>query len=524
VGERVGSTGASVAHDYRTTISAPRDPLRDRIALAAILILAAVLRLVGVGENPWWFADEGTHIDIASHLAAGRIQYMGVQDSTMLFAKPPLFHAVLALLLRAGGGLDKMLVLRTLTGVLGTACVWLLYLAVRRWSGGGLPLLAALALAVFPQAILYSRFGFSYNLLALLVLASFWALGRYQATGSFAAAATAAAMIGLGTTTDVAGFMFVPPFALLVWWLGGMRLLLRSLPVVFVPGIVYASWMLLRAPEAFAFDLAFTATRVFGSASLAVQVSTLVRNLRELLTDSVWIAIGLSGVLFARPSRLAGASALMIWLPLLNMGRVAPLNSLSAYYLIPLFPFLALGVAAFVARILAWTQRHAQHAWSERTATACTVLAAVIVAVPFLRSVAALPGSLRHRFTTRIDRFLIDPGDARRVAEYVNERIGSDDAVLATPAIAWLIHGRAVDVQVLAAAGGVATAHLPGNVPATRFAFPMSLDATRFAIVDDLWQSWIVHFVPGADKMLVEVEAWPRVCRAGPLRVYRNPR
>ena len=49
--------------------------------------------------------------------------------------------------------------------------VAVLYLTVRRMTRDvRLALLAALLLAIYPPAVLYSRFGFSYNLLAPLVL------------------------------------------------------------------------------------------------------------------------------------------------------------------------------------------------------------------------------------------------------------------------------------------------------------------------------------------------------------------
>jgi uncharacterized membrane protein len=75
-----------------------------------------------------------------------------------------------------------MLVLRTFTALLGTLTVLLGYVAARLARGPSLALLAALALAIYPQAIVYSRFGFSYNLLAVLVLTALIGLVQYVQT------------------------------------------------------------------------------------------------------------------------------------------------------------------------------------------------------------------------------------------------------------------------------------------------------------------------------------------------------
>jgi hypothetical protein len=150
------------------------------IALFLILALAAYLRLTNLADNPGWYTDEGTHLDIAQNLLCGRVQYLAINQSTLLFAKLPLFDVLLAGLLgMSGRGID---VLRTLTGVLGVVSVGMLYLVVRRAQRDGdtsLPLLAALLLAIYPQAVLYSRFGFSYNLLTPLVLLACLGLFEY---------------------------------------------------------------------------------------------------------------------------------------------------------------------------------------------------------------------------------------------------------------------------------------------------------------------------------------------------------
>ncbi len=147
------------------------------IALIFILALAAYLRLVNVADNPAWYTDEGTHVNIATNYLQGRVQYMAIDQSTLLFARLPLFENLLALLFRLfHAGID---VLRSLTATLGVISIGLLYLVVRRVIDRATALIASILLAIYPPAILYSRFGFSYNLLVPLLLLAYLNLSLY---------------------------------------------------------------------------------------------------------------------------------------------------------------------------------------------------------------------------------------------------------------------------------------------------------------------------------------------------------
>jgi 4-amino-4-deoxy-L-arabinose transferase-like glycosyltransferase len=520
--DQVSSMRGDGDADYHTWFREHRTP--DAIFVCMVLGIAAVLRLWGQPDYPKWFADEGTHIDIARHLLAGRIQYLAIQDSTLLFAKPPLFHALLALLMSVAPNVEPMLVLRMLSVALGVCCVLLLFVGVRQLSGRRLGVLAAISLALFPQAVLYSRFGFSYNLLASLVLCAVVGFGRYLVVPSRRCLAAAAVFVGLGTLSDIAGFAFVVPFALGVIAVGRWRSLAWLLPLVFAPFALYAGWLLVHAPSALWFDARFTATRVGGGADTVAQVMTLGRNVRALLTGASWTAFGLLGLVLIRPWKLAFICLGLVLFPLVSFGRVAPLNGLSAYYLIPLLPFLAVGVAAIADRVFSWT-RHTVTNWGARplAATAIGTLIAATVLVSPIRAASTMVMNIRNGAPTAVDRFLMPPQDVRNVAAYVNSHVRPDDLVMASPAVGWLIDARVTEFQLTAAAGGAWTAHLPGNIPSRRFAFAIDLEQTRFVVVDDLWRLWGIHFVPGADRMLRTVEDWPLVFQSGSLSVYRNP-
>lgn len=512
--------------------------------LLLILRLAAHLRLANHVATPGWYADEGTHIEIARHLAHGEIRYLAIGQSTLLFAKLPLFDALLAVLFRfAEVGIGP---LRTLTGVLGIITVAVTYAVVRQISNQQvLALLAALLLAIYPQAWLYSRFGFSYNLLAPLVLLVYLGLWIYLKNSRPLALrqrwlALAACLIGIGALSDLWMFSMVAPLVAVV----AMRHpwdLRWALPLSLLPWALFAGWQLLTTPETFLFDIAYTYARL-KQGSVDQQISTLAHNYAILTTQEHWMALAIIGMLLMHPNRWQRLTLICFLLPIVLIGRNEALYNLSFYYMIPLLPFVAIGVAVLLYQGLPFVWQaverglvNALSRWSwwedspERLALqnqlsrlGALLFAGTLLVSPFL--VSSLDGvqQVSRGLQTPIDPFLLNAQDAQQVAAFVNTQVTPADVVIASPALAWSITANVADFQMVAAYRGVATAHLPANIPSTRFRFDPTPEFAHFVIVDNLWQDWAVYHVPGTPALIAQVEQWPLVAQAGAIRVYCN--
>lgn len=501
-------------------------------ALFLILALAAYLRLANNADNPGWYSDEGTHLDIAQHLVRGRTQYLAINQSTLLFSKLPLFELLLAGLLHAkGGGIGT---LRTLTGVLGAISVGTLYLVVRRIKKEpSLALLSALMLAIYPQAILYSRFGLSYNLLTPLVLLAFLGLWEYLGAMRRNWLALAALAIGMGGVSDLWMFSLVAPMVLVIS-MRRWRDLLWSIPLLLLPFSLYTVVMLINAPQAFLFDLGFTTSR-FSTLSPAAQLTTLAFNYAILVSQDHWIALAIVGMFLLRPVRLQRLSLLMFLSPILILGRTVALFNLSFYYMTPLLPFVGLGMAAVIRRGVPHVARALQGAllslfenwgWSPGRFLSIGVnliLFAVVIS-PFLTSVVWSARQTRDGFSTEIDPFLINPDDARQAAGFVKSQTGADDVIIASPALAWLLRANVADFQMTVAATGQETPHLPADIPADRFAFDPDHRSARFVVADNLWRNWGVWNVVDVSDIVRQVkQTWSLAFKAGEIEVYCNP-
>jgi hypothetical protein len=275
---------------------------------------------------------------------------------------------------------------------------------------------------------------------------------------------------------------------------------LGALLALAAPAGLYATTMLFTAPAAFLFDVRFTLARL-NAIPLHQQWATLLDNVGVLLTQDLWLAASVVGLWQLKPA-LRNLSLLLLLVPILVLGRAVALYSLSAYYQIPLWPLVAIGVGGLIVRWRKWS---------------------VLLVIPFMLSVPATLRQLHTGFVTPIDAFLIHSADARAAAHFVNAHSTADDVIIASPVIATLLTARAADFQMAVAATGQATEHLPAHLPAERFAFDPRFENARYVIVDNLWRNWAVVHMPAVAAMMKTAEQWPVVFQVGEIIVYFNP-
>ncbi|MCP4532421.1 MAG: hypothetical protein GY831_14470, partial [Delftia sp.] len=256
------------------------------------------------------------------------------------------------------------------------------------------------------------------------------------------------------------------------------------------------------------------------------QIKTLALNYTVLTSQDQWLALALVGLFIKRPARPRGLALLLLLAPIVVLGRTEALFTLSAYYVIPLFPLVSLGVALLLRWGLPYAWRETKGAlqglcagrprlprWLPVAGAGLTLFAVVVS--PFVASTVYQAQRTRDGFPTIIDLFLIDPQSARETAAFVNAHVSPDDVVIASPALAWMFRANVADFQMSVAFAGRETPHWPADIPVERFVFDPSVAQARFVVVDRLWRNWAVHTVPGMPEMLEQVGDWPLLFQAG---------
>lgn len=139
-----------------------RNDLKRKAMLALILVLAAVLRIRGIGQDSLW-GDEGLSVMLAKMDVFSLIKYLTWWEQI-----PPIHHLVLHYWMMVFG--DSETSLRMPSALAGITSVWMLYVLVARLLGRRVAMISALLLAVSPMHIAYSQECRAYSLSVLIGL------------------------------------------------------------------------------------------------------------------------------------------------------------------------------------------------------------------------------------------------------------------------------------------------------------------------------------------------------------------
>ncbi len=507
-----------------------------------VLISASLLRYINISTNPGWYSDEGTLVEIAKNLMSGRFQYLALNKSTLIAARLPLFPALMSVVFSITG--VHITIMRYVTAGLGVLTVGLLMVVIRNLMGKKgeyLALGAGFFLAIYPKAILYSRLAFSYNLLAPLVVVIFWSLYKYLDAGNVKKLFLASILIGVGTISDIMMFTFLPAILVITIYKNWKDLYVPLLVSIF-PFLVYSSVMYIGEPEAFLFDFRFTFFRL-ESVSLIAQYPIIVLNYASLIFKDYWWVVAITGIFMLREKKFKYLVFILIFVPLFALGRTADLQGLGYYYLIPLFPLLAVGIAGFVINGLPEVFNAISYA-SEKYLTRLiglfrkvdlrrfvkpgifiltSLLLFVIILSPIVITGLVDFDQVITGIESDFDSVLVDPVDAEEAVNFVNAHVTTNDLVIASPALAWSVDANAADFQMALAYMGEETMHLPGDIPQDRFSYAVDFSEATYIVIDPIWRNWAVLNMDGVQRMVDEVNKWPLVFEVGEIEVFENP-
>lgn len=481
------------------------------LAVSALFLLAAAARLTSIIDTGI-YADEGTHFSIARSLMGGQIRYLAVQDSTLLFAKGPIFPAALAAFWSISGtngiGLDALYLGRYLVALLQLLNIAMLVTVIRRSRvPDGLAWLAGFLLAFSPWGLVLGGYSFSYHFVATLALWVWlsWRESQRSVHHSRRWLILAASAMGMAMLTDLVVWSMLPGLVYLVG-----RRNSRDWPLVlFIALAPTAAFLILGwtlAPQATRFDLAALWSRIT-ALSLNGQIDLLRENFVSLVNEESWIPVSILGAL-AIPRQFRTDVLWFFGIPILVVARSVALTGLAAYHLLPWLPWLALLAAALI-----WYLANVPiRLWKRPIWLKPAVL---------LLAAGIWLSSGKNDFHARVS---LPTADAQAVADFLATIREPDELVLATPALAWMLPGAVADYQMALAAEGLESAHIPGSIPDTRFAYDARFASAGYAVVDDYLFRWGLLRMPDLARQIAAIEMeWQRVYMTETVAVYRRP-
>jgi 4-amino-4-deoxy-L-arabinose transferase-like glycosyltransferase len=502
--------------------------------LILILALASCLRFVNADIATGWYNDEGTVVNIARNLLQGKVEYLGITQSTLLAARPPLFPWILSIVFRFLP--PNIATLRLVTASLGVLTTLLMFLFLRKINLS-LAFLSTLIYAVYPLAVIYSRIGFSYNLCALWMVIVVWGMHDYLWKLNRRGLVIASFSLGLAIISEFIMFLVIPSIVLCVLW-KRWRDLILSLLVMATPFLIYLVVLLISAPQTIWYDLTFAFLRV-NEVNIFVQIMMVFINFGAILIRDSWVLIAIFGVFFSTSVQFQKLLTLFLILPLLLLFRSIQIGNLSYYYLIPWIPLLCLGMSGFILWFLkklleyvngllqAFSVRfNIQNQWVNQRIRQLIVPLLVFITIVFPVGMQLFTnfGEIgKGNITTPLDMVMIPPEDGQAIQEYILNHYHAGDLILASPALAWTLPDTTTDYQISLAAMGYSVPHFPSDIPADRLRFDMDFHQARFVITDNIWNHWAIFQIDNLSLIAEEISTWDLVFQSGEVRVFENP-
>lgn len=183
----------------------------ERLALGALVVIAAALRFTRIGHQSFWL-DEAFTVDLVKRPFGDMLSGVASTEST-----PPLYYVLAWLWAKLFGHGEAGL--RSLSALFGTLTVPVAWRAAREWFDSPRVGIVAAALVAFnPFFVWYSQEARSYALFVLMAALSVLFLGRALRERSGRAYAWWALVAALGLLTHYfAAFLLVPEAVLLLW-------------------------------------------------------------------------------------------------------------------------------------------------------------------------------------------------------------------------------------------------------------------------------------------------------------------
>lgn len=235
-----------MAARLRLPLTRTGEPRWSSPARCAVLVLAAFLNTWALSINQW--ANTYYSAAVLGMTRSWKAFFYGAMDagSFITVDKPPLALWLQALSARAFGFNTWSLLLPQ--AIAGVIAVWVVQHVVRRGFGPAAGVLAGLALAVTPIAVVMARHNNPDMLLTLLLALSLWAASNAIRSGRLMPLVWCAVAIGLAFNTKMLQAFFVVPVIAVVYLVAARPTWPRKLLNLGAAGVAMAAvslaWLL----------------------------------------------------------------------------------------------------------------------------------------------------------------------------------------------------------------------------------------------------------------------------------------
>jgi len=493
----------------------------ERCILPTIIALATFLRFWNLKYNPLWYGDEGINLNLAMNAIEGHPQLDAIKYPFLPHA--PLFMSIVGFLLKIFG--NDILVLRSVTATLGVLTVPAVYLLGSELLDRKAGLLTAFFYAILPLPVLYSRWGFDYNILSFTLPLTCLLFLRYFKRKQLKCLLSGGFLYSASLIANYLAASLFPALIIAVLFYDRKRNVFTLVGLTMIFPLLLLADMFIFLPKELLFDTVYLQNGIWNAGVMYFEsLQGFFFNQMQTPMDFYAIILGFMG---------------MLALPLLAKGkssRIATLFFVTAFFItlrvfiihgphihgvLHFYPYIALGLAALIYSPYRKVRILRLH--SVFTVTAPLLLIAIVSGY----SIFAINYDYRsvvYGYSTPIDSLCLkSPSDAYMLAEWINSHTTRENIVIASPHYAWLLKCRTADILQSVVAGGKPTVFYP-ILPADRFAYNCSYVNAKYFIFDSFVVNWSSYQLNANEIVEGVLKNWNPVYAVGEYVVYQNPR
>src|SRR4030042_6005247 len=156
--------------------------LKISIFLVLIILLAVFTRYYNLNKNPGFYGDECCYGEVGYNLVRGKLQYEGIKPTffSTFMTQPPVFPVIAGFFSFILG--KSILITRVISALSSLMTVLLLFLITREMGAKRGGICAILFFILHPKTLLINRYGFTYNLGMVFLLATLFFAIKYSRT------------------------------------------------------------------------------------------------------------------------------------------------------------------------------------------------------------------------------------------------------------------------------------------------------------------------------------------------------
>jgi hypothetical protein len=338
--------------------------------------------------------------------------------------------------------------------------------------------------------------------------------------------------VGLAVSSDYLGLAFVVVMGLVIVLNAPKRFLL-SILVMALPFILVNLPVFFSSPQMVLDDMVYIYGYRIGL-PLINQVINLIINYGELIRSEAWCILGLVGLFLLSHTRTRWLCLGVTLLSMVMIVRTVTPVGRGLHYLIPIFPYLAIGLASFMLQAFSFAYRvlyegfkNANPSWQWLGRIGILGLVFWLVFGPLLwmlfANISQSVQGYYFLFTGSNDMALVSQGDAEKVIAYLKLNAPKDSTILASADLAWALPtNRKAEVNCALSNDITQWSDRPGFFK-ERLLYGCGLDSANFIVLTP----HSVNYAPALDArmtlLLNKIYAWDLVYQSGSLSVYRNP-